>query len=264
MDLRISNLMDRKHPSVQLGSLVSYARALMRSSGVRLLPVLDGDRLVGVLTRIEVLRITATRSNALVREVMDYPRITLSPNDDVRDAASKLIEADEWYAPVVGGGMEYLGVFGLEHFIAYALDMQLRGGLEPVESYMDEVLSYVYSDDPLSKVWYKMLRYRYLGLPVFERESGRLIGVVTQVDLLRRGFARPQFESESGPRSGPRVSDVMSTPPITVSPRSTVREAAELMIGRNIGRLVVVRGDEVVGLINRRGVTKAYLKYEFS
>jgi len=256
--LIVGKLMNIKYPTVNIDSSIGFARALLRNSGVRLLPVLDGELLAGILTRINIMSVTATRSEFTVRDLMVMPQLTLKPNTDIFKASRELIKVDEWYAPVIDDNYKYLGVYGLENFIAHMIEQKHPGNSKLVRDIMSRNVETVYTDDPIFKVWRKMLKFRYAGFPVITRK-GRLVGIVTQIDLLKYGFTRPQFESESAPRRGPKVRDVMSTPPVTVNPNMSVREAAKIMIDRDIGRLIVVENNNMIGIIDREDITRAYL-----
>jgi hypothetical protein len=88
------------------------------------------------------------------------------------------------------------------------------------------------------------------------REGTRLMGVVSERDL---GVTKR-------PASGRLLSvrDVMTADPVSASPATTLRQAANLMRGRSIGSLVVVDNDRVVGIVTTtdlldqlgRGVTR--------
>ncbi len=258
--VKVADLMDSRHPTVPYGSTSGYARATFRETRVRILPVLDGEKLVGVITRIGIMSVTATRSDLTVRDLMITPQLVLKPYEDIFNAAQKLLQVDDWYAPVVDEQNKYLGVYGLEHFMIYMLNQEHPANSEPVKKYMSQNVEFVYVDDPISKVWHKMLEFRYAGFPVITHE-GKLIGVVTQIDILKRGFTRLQLESESAPRRGPTVEAVMSTPPITIPPSASIHEAAKIMVDRNIGRLIVVKGGKIEGIIDRSDITRAYLSF---
>ncbi|OXM15832.1 CBS domain-containing protein [Paenibacillus herberti] len=67
-------------------------------------------------------------------------------------------------------------------------------------------------------------------------EGDKLIGVVTDRDLVLRGYGAKHPGSTA-------VREVMTADPITVSPDVDAEEAAELMASRQIRRLAVVDGD---------------------
>jgi CBS domain-containing protein len=72
-------------------------------------------------------------------------------------------------------------------------------------------------------------------------EGNRLVGVFSDRDAgSRRGGAITMNKA---------VADLMTAPALTVEPTTTVRQAANLMRGRSIGCLVVVKSGRVVGII---------------
>jgi CBS domain-containing protein len=85
----------------------------------------------------------------------------------------------------------------------------------------------------------ELLRHhRITGLPVVDL-SGRLVGVISQTDLLY--LALPTVQALVRHReSGIRVGEVMSTPPVTIETMETVRDAARRMHEGRLHRLVAV------------------------
>lgn len=111
-----------------------------------------------------------------------------------------------------------------------------------------------------------MLEHHVSGVPVVE--GGRVVGVLTEGDLLRRvelgsdghayhsllspaGVARDFVRSHSW-----RVADVMSSPPVTVTEEMPLKEAAVLLSTRHIKRVPVVRGGMLVGILSRADLLK--------
>ena len=79
---------------------------------------------------------------------------------------------------------------------------------------------------------------RITGLPVVDL-SGRLVGVISQTDLLY--LAVPAVQALIRHReSGVRVGEVMSSPPVTIDGTATVRDAARRMNDERLHRLVAV------------------------
>lgn len=54
----------------------------------------------------------------------------------------------------------------------------------------------------------------------------------------------------------------MSRPVVTVSPSARIREALSLMRAKNIGAVVVTRGEEPVGILTERDVTRLLLSMD--
>ena len=110
-----------------------------------------------------------------------------------------------------------------------------------------------------------MLDNRISGLPVID-EAGRLVGIQTEGDLLRRGETgterhRPRWlEILMGPgrlaeeyvrTHGRRIAEVMTRDPISVSPNTPLKEIVELMERHRIKRVLVLDGDAPVGILSR-------------
>jgi CBS domain-containing protein len=126
-------------------------------------------------------------------------------------------------------------------------------------------------DDSVSEAARIMLQRHISGLPVIDQE-GRLVGIVTEGDFLRRAETgtqrrRPRWlEYLLGPgrladeytRShGRKVREVMTADPLTASDDTPLDEIVHTMEKRGIKRLPVLRGTEVVGIVSRANLVHA-------
>lgn len=87
--------------------------------------------------------------------------------------------------------------------------------------------------------------------------GGRLVGVVSQRDLLRASLSElTSFRSEERRAflHAIEISQVMSTPPITIDPDASLQKAALLMAEQKIGCLPVVEADRLIGLLTETDV----------
>ena len=83
-----------------------------------------------------------------------------------------------------------------------------------------------------------MRGYHVTGLPVVD-ERGRLIGVISQTDVLFLDV--PEVRALiRGRARGVRVGEVMSAPPVTIDAAATVQDASIRMHTESIHRLVAV------------------------
>ena len=116
-----------------------------------------------------------------------------------------------------------------------------------------------------------MLQRRISGLPVIDKD-GRLAGIVTEGDLLRRVETgtqrrRPRWlEFLLGPgrladeytrTHGRKVNDVMTTDPLSVAEDAALEEIVKLMEKRQIKRVPVLRGEQVIGIVTRANLLHA-------
>ncbi|WP_121743855.1 CBS domain-containing protein [Natronorubrum halophilum] len=113
-------------------------------------------------------------------------------------------------------------------------------------------LQTVEPETTVSELIRRMFTERHTGYPVIENsayDDGRLVGLVTLSD------AR---EIDPVERDAYTVEDVMSTDLKTISPDSDAMTAIERMRENNIGRLLVVEDDDLIGLISRSDVMTAF------
>lgn len=263
--MKVKLLVDSHYPTVSPDDPLTKARALMRDIGLRMLPIVDeDDSLYGIIRRESVLLLTSTRSTATVRDAADRPRLVFRPEDDMFESVRAMVELDEWYSPVVDErNGKYAGVVSLTSFLGYMLRRgKLRTHMKVEEIMTTSPLEYVLPDDPISRVWRKMVELQISGFPVVRSaKTLELIGMITQHDLLRRGYTRIELESPGGPRKGPRVKDAMTTPALSVSPDDEVVDVVKILLEREVGRVPVTdeRGS-LVGIVDRSDAVKVFLR----
>ncbi|MDP3182822.1 MAG: CBS domain-containing protein [Desulfobaccales bacterium] len=116
--------------------------------------------------------------------------------------------------------------------------------------------------------------HRISGLPVVDQE-GRLLGVVTQSDLVQqaRDLELPptvnlfdvrffletpaHFLKRLEKMLGGTVREVMTQKPITIAPDTPVSEVAALMARKKVHTLPVVEGEKLVGIVGKIDLIRA-------
>jgi len=259
----VGAVMDPDPLTVPPDAPATRLRRLFRSTGARVVYVVSRDgRLLGWVTRGEILYVTSSKSAATAAALMAEPPVKLGRDTPVGAAVEALLAADEWYAPVLGPGGRLAGSLGLEHVISSMLaeNPEALAGVEAEEVMTREPVA-ARAGDSVARVWELMREHRYSGLPVVD-DRGRLVGVITVYDLLASG-SRPAFESPSGPARAQRVSEVMTRAPVYLYPWSRLVEAAELMVKRGFGRVPVVASERtrrLAGIIDREDIARLVLE----
>lgn len=234
----------------------------MRTTGARVVAVVARERLQGVIYRSTILVLTSAKAEATAKDIMEDPPFTLKPDMRVGEAVDLMLRYDEWYGFVVGEDSRYAGVLGLENLIEVAV-REYSGELEKyrVEDIMTRDVLAVSPEDPITRIWSLMKERKYAGFPVVD-EKRRIVGMITQYDLIRKGYSRIELESESGPRRGPRVREAMTTGVVVAYPWTSVRELAQTMVTTGYGRIPVADspGEKVlVGIVDREDVARLIL-----
>lgn len=241
--------------------LVTRVRALMRSAGLRSLPVMDDGRLVGIITSREVMQVTSTRSNITAAGIMFPSRLVATPEMGLAELARQMVGLDVSDVPVVRGPSDktVVGLVKLEDILRKIVgkvpDKKLVGDL------MVKDVVTCGPDDEISKIWVLMEERDYSGLPVVRYDKRKrineVIGMITRSDIIGSGATRLSEESDKGRfKSPPKVSSLMKTPAMVVSPQTPLPAAIDVMIRKDYGRLPVVEGGGLVGVLSRSDVIK--------
>jgi len=98
---------------------------------------------------------------------------------------------------------------------------------------------------PLSQVIAMMYETKHLGFPVVER--GSLVGIIALADV---------HKVSPIDREAMQVQDVMTRNPTTLPPSAPLLDALRVMSGQDIGRIPVVAGDTLVGIVTRTDVLR--------
>ena len=93
-------------------------------------------------------------------------------------------------------------------------------------------------------------------LPVVDG-TGRMVGVVSSTDILTSEAEAEDSTAREGLFGDTTVRDIMTLHPLTVSPDTEVKEAAQQMLYAEIHRLFVVEGERVVGVISTSDIMRA-------
>ncbi|MFV9506592.1 MAG: cyclic nucleotide-binding/CBS domain-containing protein [Oscillochloridaceae bacterium umkhey_bin13] len=103
------------------------------------------------------------------------------------------------------------------------------------------------SQAPLSDTTH-LMRSRGITSVVVEPNGDGVWGIMTMRDVLKR-LAR-----EDRPLEGATVAEIATRPLITITPEASLRECANLMLEKNIRRVVVVQGSEPIGIISETDI----------
>jgi CBS domain-containing protein len=127
-------------------------------------------------------------------------------------------------------------------------------------------------DDNVEKCASLLIKHNLSGLPVLD-DSGRLVGIVTEGDLIRRASrikgpavlevlggliyldSPKKFMDELKNSMGQKAGDVMTKKVVTIDPDQTIEEGATLLVEKKVKRLPVVdKKGELVGIVSRRDI----------
>jgi CBS domain-containing membrane protein len=182
-------------------------------------------------------------------------------NEDLREALKELGS----YVDVTEEDLKKIYALALKHA------RQRTTTSVPVADVMKRDVVTVGINDDISHAVRLLSENNVSGLPVTD-EEGRVVGLLSEADVLgnagmegghtfRDILRRLLGEPLPGFKKGDKVGDVMSAPPITVSPDAELGEAARILTEKRIKRLPVVDAENrLIGIISRADIVRAAQK----
>jgi CBS domain-containing protein len=132
----VSKIMSSRLVTVHHGEPVSKVRQLIREHGVHHIPVVSGQKLVGLISNSDVLRISfgdafqtdertvdATLDHTMTLEqLMKKDPVCVRENAPIREAAQILAQGEYHSVPVVSDGHKLVGMVTSTDLIRYLLE----------------------------------------------------------------------------------------------------------------------------------------------
>ena len=116
-----------------------------------------------------------------VKEAMNKKVLTLNPRHTLVDVRKILRKRRISGMPIVESG-RLLGIISIEDLINCLASGEMD---KRVTAIMTEKVVVLFSDEPLIHAINKFDRYGFGRFPVLDRESGKLVGIITKQDIIR-------------------------------------------------------------------------------
>lgn len=104
--MKVSEIMNRNLLTVDQETMVSEAATLMGERRVGSVLVVEGDRLIGILTERDIVRALSNVHDAPSRPVVEWMTkdpTTVGPDAEVRDALRTMVDGGFRHLPVAEG-----------------------------------------------------------------------------------------------------------------------------------------------------------------
>jgi CBS domain-containing protein len=131
---RITKIMTNSPTCVQLGQKLSEVHQVMSKGGFHHVPVVDGKKLVGILSSTDLLRVSyehgrdARQVDAVldhtvsIQQLMQSDMVTLKEDQTVRDAIGHFSKGQFHSLPVVDGAGHLAGIVTTTDVMQYMLE----------------------------------------------------------------------------------------------------------------------------------------------
>ncbi len=185
-------------------TIISAAEELM-SIGVRGAPVVRNNKLIGFVSRTDIIRVLSGMDELkgkTVDSLMSKTPVSVTKEEPVRKAQILMKGLNEKTLPVVDGEANLIGAIGMSEVMdvvwsprASKPPNEVRGKREPADIRVGSVMNRnpvnVAPDDTLNKA-IKTMMSKNLST-VFVSDAGKLVGVISQTDIMEHVISlRPQ------------------------------------------------------------------------
>jgi CBS domain-containing protein len=108
-------------------------------------------------------------------------------------------------------------------------------------------------------------RHGFTALPVVN-EAEELVGIVTEIDLLQHRIHRSppsrfwHRQPTPEPSPGQRVSEVMTSPTVAMSPQTDIAQLVQIMLRDKLRSIPIVCSTRVVGIVTRRDLLRTIIR----
>lgn len=256
IDLR--DHMSREYPYVGPDDTVSEVLSKMRDFDLHEVPVLgDGRDMAGVVSYGTLLKrkglAASTKAGTLA---IDPPEI--APDTTVTKVAEAFIFTGFRQLPVVEG-RRMVGMVSRTDLLKIVKMMKDIGEI-PIEYIMSPQVQSVTEDDRVIDAIILMRNLDIRVLPALDG-MGRLSGIMGIKDIADYNWKEKRRQTV-GEMAGDKipvevtVKSVMNRSPVTASPSSPLRDAARIMIDRNISTLPIVRDGALAGIATKYDIVE--------
>lgn len=260
---------------------VAYARNQMIKHRISRVLVMEGGKLAGIITKKDLAyRLRQTEpiwrrrpiDRIPVSVLMTPDPLTIGPATPMREIAALMLDRSISGLPVVNEG-EVLGIVTKSDILRSAAARSLT---TPVSGLMESpvTVSRYHSLDHIVD----LLSERDEKL-IVANNDGTLAGIITETNLAffiyrdesggipERDIKVLRKEAAGGRKAYRYVQevsavaeDVMTHPVLTAPPETSAAEAVQMMIGRRINSVVIIRGQEVLGIVKRDNILQEVAK----
>lgn len=123
---------------------------------------------------------------------------------------------------------------------------------EPISAMLDKPAATVSMDDSVEQVEAALRSHRVSAVPVVNRETGAVVGIISARDLLR-------LHEEKRDAAALLAWEICSYKPLEVSPHARLSEVARLMVTHGVHHVVVTENQQVKGIVSSLDFVRRYM-----
>ncbi|OPY31125.1 MAG: inosine 5'-monophosphate dehydrogenase [Methanomassiliicoccales archaeon PtaU1.Bin124] len=250
----LEDLMSTKFSTVDPEMGLSDVVAKMRAENLHEIPVVNGKKLLGVVSFGTIIRKKNTVIGQKAKHVMEIPP-TIKTSTEVTEVAEQFISTGYRNLPVMKG-TALVGLVSRADIIGIVKDLkEIR--TVPVKDVMSPDVKAVAEKDKVKDALEQMRKLDIRTVPVVDKDF-RLSGIIGIKDIVNYSWTgsgtkkvkKGAYTGESNPVEI-TVDSIMHNDPVTIAPDAKLGDAVKLMTGKKISTLPVVDKDKLKGIITK-------------
>lgn len=178
--MKVKRAMSKNVVSVSVPGNREKALTLMRQENRSVLPVIkEGtNKLVGLLARSDLI---GNPDEDQIAMLMSRDLVTVSPDDDIEEAARRMIDNQVRRVPVVNDDEELVGIITSFDLVSQALaNLDISS---PVEEYMITTVPTTWTGTPLNVAFETMNQFGLKSVLALN-DQAKLAGILTETDFI--------------------------------------------------------------------------------
>jgi CBS domain-containing protein len=184
--MNVEDFMTTEVVSVEIPGNRDDVLKILKRTGISGVPVLKDDKLVGIITRKDMLRKSDETQLGLL---MTSEPVTVSPDASIEEAAKVMIDHNIRRLPVVEND-ELVGLISVTDLISAIAQLRIKDEIK--DRYTSQTYA-LWEETPLPLVARIMEISGFEAIPILDSES-RLQGIISERDLIRHSSIEDMVE----------------------------------------------------------------------
>lgn len=252
-ELLVKDVMSSSAVTATKGETLSAVISRMKKDHLREIPVLEGNKPVGLVSYSSFLLRRSLPLSTKVEQVM-HPAPKLEEDMPITKAVEEMMASGVRGAPVVRNE-KMVGFVSRTDIIKVLPNVeQLKN--KKVSEFMTKNPQFVTEKESVRRAQMLMKGLMEKSLPVVDK-SGRLVGAVSMHEVMdiiwSPKSSKPYNELVGSDKEPPdiAVGSIMSRPAISVSPSDSIGKVASLMLEKGLATIFVHEGERLVGVVSQ-------------
>lgn len=252
-ELLVKDVMSSSAVTATKGETLSEVISRMKKDHLREIPVLEGNKPVGLVSYSSFLLRRSLPLSTKVEQVM-HPAPKLEEDMPITKAVEEMMASGVRGAPVVRNE-KMVGFVSRTDIIKVLPNVeQLKN--KKVSEFMTKNPQFVTEKESVRRAQMLMKGLMEKSLPVVD-SRGRLVGAVSMHEVMdiiwSPKSSKPYNELVGSDKEPPdiAVGSIMSQPAISVSPSDSIGKVASLMLEKGLATIFVHEGERLVGVVSQ-------------